>query len=109
MVAAVGYSSCTRVGYRSPFRDQIGLFNRCNSTTWALPKKFNNYRKETHICKNDDELQKLGGVLVQKSGPCKGGFQGIVFSHNLGPDLIKKCHKKIIQNKTSSNRQLNTK
>lgn len=88
--------------YRSPFRDQIGLFNRCNSSTWALPKSLNTYIHETHICKNDQELEKLGGILERKSGPCKGGFQGIVFSHNLSPELIRKCYKKITLNETSS-------
>lgn len=75
--------------YRSPFRDQIGLFNRCNSTL--------DHGKDRRRCKDDAELENSGGVLVGERAKhgCSGSFRNIVFSHDLSPKWIRDCYKRL--------------
>ena len=73
--------------YRAPFRKEIGWFPRCNST--GLEET---YRQK---CKNDEFLEKIGGIFVDNDWKCYGSFRGIIFSHKLGVKAIKDCHKKL--------------
>ena len=73
--------------YRSNFRDNIGLFSRCEPFTKG--KGFLRYRQ---LCKNDSFSEKLGGVLVEE-GDCMGSFQRIVFGPQLSTRMIWDCYE----------------